>query len=93
VSSVNTVADRLATSPPLLRKLLWALPDRLQPQIAPIVWAVAFQPDTGEAVAGLRTTHPSFGLVTGLVEAHGELWMGSIGGPSLARVPLADLRL
>ena len=35
VSPVNAAADRLATSPPLLRKLLWKLPDRLQPQIKP----------------------------------------------------------
>ena len=79
VSPVNTAADRLATSPPLLRKLLWKLPDRLQPQLEPEVWAVAFDPDTGDAVAGLRTEHPSFGMVTGLVEAGGRLWMGCIG--------------
>ena len=41
------------------------------------MWAVAFDPDSGEAVAGLRTEHPSFGMVYRLVEAGGRLWMGA----------------
>jgi streptogramin lyase len=93
VSPVNVAADRLATSPPLLRKLLWKLPDRLQPQIKPEVWAVAFDPDSGDVVAGLRTEHPSFGMVTGLVEADGKLWMGCIGSPAVAHADLAALAL
>jgi hypothetical protein len=87
VSPVNTTADRLAQGPPVLRKLLWKLPDRLQPQIKPEVWAVAFDPDTGAAVAGLRTEHPSFGMVTGLVETGGRLWMGCIDAPAVAHCP------
>ena len=92
VSPVNKAADRLATSPPLLRKLLWKLPDRLQPQIKSEVWAVAFDPDSGDVVAGLRTEHPSFGMVTGLVEAGGRLWMGCIGAPAVAHcaIPTRD---
>ena len=46
-----------------------AAADRIQPKPESVVWAVAFDPDSGEAVAGLRTEHPSFGLVTGMVEA------------------------
>ncbi|MGX9790174.1 SMP-30/gluconolactonase/LRE family protein [Mycobacterium sp. MMS18-G62] len=84
VSPVNAAADWLAPRAPVLRKLLWKLPDRLQPQIKPEVWAVAFDPDSGEAVAGLRTEHPSFGMVTGLVEADGKLWMATIGFPAVA---------
>jgi hypothetical protein len=48
------------------------------------VWAVAFDPDSGEAVAGLHLNHPDFGVVTGLVEHRGRLWMGSIGYPAVA---------
>jgi len=91
VSPVNAAAEWLAPRAPLLRKLLWRLPDRLQPQIKPEVWAVAFDPDTGEPVAGLRTEHPSFGMVTGLVEADGRLWLGAIGAPAVAWVELAAL--
>ena len=84
VSATNAAAEWLPRTPPALRKLLWRLPDRLQPKIKPIVWAVAFDPDTGNAVAGVRTEHAGFGMVTGLVEADGKLWMGSIGFPGVA---------
>lgn len=88
VNRVNTTADFLAPRSPLLRKLVWALPDRLQPKITPEVWAVAFDPDSGAAVAGVRMTHPEFGVVTGLVEHGGRLWMASIGFAALAHCPL-----
>ena len=84
VSPVNAAAEWLAPSAPALRKLLWKLPDRLQPQIKPEVCAVAFDPDSGEAIAGLHSKHPSFGMVTGLVESDGKLWMGCIGAPAVA---------
>ena len=88
VTPANPLADRLAQGPPFLRKILWRLPDRMQPKPEFVVWAVAFDPDSGEAVAGLRTTHPSFGMVTGLVEAGGRLWMGCIGAPAVAYTEL-----
>nr|WP_225951598.1 SMP-30/gluconolactonase/LRE family protein [Mycobacterium sp. OAS707] len=93
VTPANRVADRLAAAPPILRKILWRLPDRLQPKPESVVWAVAFDPDSGHVVAGVRTTHPSFGLVTGLVEADGKLWMGCIGAPAVAHCDLAALAL
>jgi sugar lactone lactonase YvrE len=84
VAPANLTADRLAKGPPILRKLLWRLPESLHPKPESMVWVVAFDPDTGAAVAGLRTEHPSFGLVTGQVETGGRLWMGCIGAPALA---------
>jgi Strictosidine synthase len=84
VSPVNAAAEWLAPRSPALRKLLWKLPDRLQPQIKPEVWAAAFDPDSGEPVAGIHTEHPSFGMVTGLVEAGSRLWMSCIGAPAVA---------
>lgn len=88
VSPVNAAADALAPRLPALRKLVWRLPERLQPQLESLVWAVAFDPDSGAAVAGVRMTHPDFGLVTGLVEHDGRLWMSSIGVPALAHCAL-----
>ncbi|SEH91891.1 SMP-30/Gluconolaconase/LRE-like region-containing protein [Mycolicibacterium rutilum] len=88
VSGPSAAAEWLAPRSPALRKLLWKLPDRFQPQLAPEVWAVAFDPDSGEVVAGIRTEHPQFGLVTGLVESGGRLWMGTIGFPALAHCPI-----
>ncbi|MGE2713432.1 SMP-30/gluconolactonase/LRE family protein [Mycolicibacterium litorale] len=93
VSPPNAAAEGLAPRAPVLRKLLWLLPDRFAPQLTAEVWAVAFDPDSGEVVGGLRTTHPDFGMVTGLVEAGGRLWMGCIGASTLAHVALDDVTL
>ena len=93
VTPANPVADRLAARPPMLRKMVWRLPPRLQPKPASVVWAVAFDPDSGRSVAGLRTTHPDFSMVTAAVEAHGRLWLGSIGAGCLGWVDLEHTRL
>lgn len=88
VSPIVGLAERLAPRPPLLRRLAWRLPDRLRPRIKPLVWAVAFDPANGAVVAGVRMTHPDFGVVTGMVEHDGRLWMSSLGYPALAHCPL-----
>ena len=88
VTPRNAVADALAPRMPLLRKLVWALPDRWQPQIDPAVNVVAFDPDSGAAVAGVLMKRADFGVVTGLVEHRGRLWMSSIGFPAVASCPV-----
>jgi sugar lactone lactonase YvrE len=88
VTPASPLADRLAAGPPLLRRLIWRLPERLQPKPEAVVWAVAFDSDSGQAVSGITMTHPDFSMVTGLVEANGRLWLGSIGGPHLGWVDL-----
>ncbi len=93
VTPANRLADRLAAAPRVLRRMLWRLPTSLQPKPKAVVWVVAFDPDTGDAVAGLHTTHPSFSMVTGVVENEGRLWMGSIGAPYLGWVDLAATTL
>ncbi len=84
VTPANPAADWLAARAPVIRKLLWRLPERLQPQIASEVWVVAFDADGGNVVGGLRTKHPNFGMVTGVVESAGRLWMACIGAPAVA---------
>jgi sugar lactone lactonase YvrE len=93
VTQVNAALEWMLPRAPIIRKLVWRLPDKLQPQIKPEVWAVAFDPDSGAAVAGLRGEHPDFGAVTGLVEAAGKLWMGTISFPAVAHVDLAATKL
>lgn len=93
VTPINAAAEWLAPRAPVIRKVLWRLPDRLQPQIQSEVWTVAFNPDSGEAIAGLRTKHPDFGIVTGVVEAAGKLWMATIRFPAVAYVELAATEL
>jgi sugar lactone lactonase YvrE len=93
VTPANPLADKLAKGSPLLRKLIWRMPDRLQPKAETVVWAVAFDPNTGQAVAGLRTEHPEFGQVTGMVEANAKLWMGCLGFSAVACAELSELDL
>jgi len=93
VTPVVPIADRLAQGPPLLRKLVWRLPAALQPKPEPVVWCVAFDPDTGNVVAGVRTTDPNFGIVTDAFEAGGRLWLGTIAYPAVAWVDLAATAL
>ena len=93
VTQVNAALEWMLPRAPIIRKVAWRLPDRLQPQIKPEVWAVAFDPDSGAAVAGLRTKHPDFGAITGVVEAAGKLWMGTISFPAVAHVDLAATKL
>jgi len=86
VTPVNRAADFLAPRAPWIRKLIWRLPDRLQPQMESVVWAVAFDPDTGAATTGVQMTRPDFGVVTGLIEHRGRLWLASIGYPAIASI-------
>lgn len=79
------VSDWLSPRAPMLRVLLWRLmPYRWLPDMASVVWVVAFDADDGRVLTQYRTEHPGFGLVTGVVESGGRLWMGRINGPGLA---------
>ncbi|OMB82425.1 SMP-30/gluconolactonase/LRE family protein [Mycolicibacterium conceptionense] len=91
VSQPNAAAEWLAPRAPVIRKLLWRLPDRLQPQIQPQIWVLAFDADSGEVLTGIQTTRPDFGTVTGVVESAGKLWMSTIAFPALAYAELPEL--
>ena len=93
VTEVNIALEWLLPRAPILRKAAWRLPERLQPQIKSEIWAVALDPDSGAAVAGVRTTNPDFGTVTGVVESAGKLWMGTINHPAVAYVDLKATEL
>ena len=93
VAEMNPALESLFPRAPIIRKVMWRLPERLQPRIKPEVWVVAFDPDSGAAVAGLRAEQADFGSVTGLVESGGKLWMGTINFPAIAHVELAATAL
>ena len=83
-----------ARAPPLLRKLLWRLPDRMQPQTESggVGRRVRSRQRARRWRACARRTRPS-ALVTGMVEADDRLWMASIGAPAVAHCPLPDRRV
>ena len=84
VTPVNKAAEGLMLRAPWIRKVIWRLPERLQPKVQPEVWVVGFDADSGAVVGGIRTKHEDFGAVTGVVESDGKLWMSTIEFPSVA---------
>ena len=84
VTPVNKAAEGLMLRAPWIRKLIWRLPERLQPKIQPEIWVVGFDADSGAVVGGIRTKNEHFGAVTGVVESDGKLWMSTIEFPALA---------
>lgn len=88
VSDRNRLSEWLTPRAPIIRALLWRLPYRWLPNPKPTVWAIAFDADDGHVLTQLRTTHPDFGLATGVVETDGRLWLGCIGAPAVAHLSL-----
>jgi hypothetical protein len=84
VTPANPTAEGLMPRAPWIRKLIWRLPAQLQPKVKPEIWVVGFDADNGAAVGGIRTTHPDFGGVTGVVESAGRVWMSTIEFPAVA---------
>jgi sugar lactone lactonase YvrE len=89
----NATLDALAPRAPVLRKLLWALPDALLPKPANTVWVQAVN-DRGQLVHDLQTTTPGFSMVTGVRENAGVVWLGSLQSNAIATfaVPSREAR-
>src|SRR6266536_2410794 len=83
----DAVLDKLLPRPPVLRKLAWALPDRLQPQEKRTVWVLAYDAD-GTLVHDLQGPGRSYHLVTGVREHHGAVWLGSLVETAIAVLDL-----
>ena len=79
----NRLLDFLLPRRPVLRKIVWAMPERLQPKERPTVWAQAYDED-GQLVHDLQMSHPRFQMVTGVREFGGNLFFGSISSHSVA---------
>jgi sugar lactone lactonase YvrE len=79
--------DRLLPLRPALRKVVWALPDRLQPRPQHTVWVQAYDSD-GRLVHDLQAPGERFGFVTGVRERDGVVAMGSLTGSGVALLSL-----
>ena len=89
VSDRNRLNEWLGPRAPIIRGVMWKLlPYRWLPNPKPTVWVVAFDPDDGHVVTQLHTSHPDFGLATGVVEIPGRLWLGRIGGAGICYLDL-----
>jgi sugar lactone lactonase YvrE len=79
----DPLLDFLLPRHPALRRVAWALPDRLQPNPRRTVRVQAYD-DTGRLRHDLGGTHDRFHMVTGVREHRGLVWVGSLDEPSLA---------
>jgi sugar lactone lactonase YvrE len=83
----NRLLDWAHARTPLIRRTVWALPERLQPQPVRTAWAMAVD-DSGRVVADLQGAGDKYHLVTGVREHGGRLYLGSLVEGSIAVVDL-----
>lgn len=86
----STALDKLASSPPVVRKLLWRMPERLQPQPETAIWAVAIDP-AGTIVDEIRGTRKDFDTAMSVLEHDRHLYLASALHPSLLQLQLDHL--
>jgi sugar lactone lactonase YvrE len=85
----NKALDTLASRNPALRKILWAMPERVHPNPQPSICAMAVDPGTGVVVHDLYgPPEHEFHVVTGVVEREGTVYMGSIVARAVAAFQL-----
>jgi hypothetical protein len=87
-SERNALLDSLLDKPGFLRKLVWAMPDSLQPDASRITFVIAIDGD-GNVVANLQGDGRTFHYVTGVRERDGRLYLGSLMESAIAEVALA----
>ncbi|WP_433580598.1 SMP-30/gluconolactonase/LRE family protein [Nocardia brasiliensis] len=87
-SARNPILDRLLPLPGMLRRIVWTLPDWVQPKPVKTIWVMAVDFD-GNVVHDLQTEGTNFSMVTGVVEHEGTLYLGSLteSAVGVTRVP------
>lgn len=90
-SERNGLLDLLLDKPGFLRRIIWAMPDSLQPDASRITFVIAIDGD-GNVVANLQGDGRAFHYVTGVRERDGTLYLGSLMESAIAQVALTDLR-
>ncbi|MEC3954333.1 SMP-30/gluconolactonase/LRE family protein [Nocardia sp. CDC153] len=88
VTPRNPLLDMLLPLPGLLRRLVWAIPQRLQPKPARTVWVQAFDFE-GNLVHDLQREGTDYAMVTGVAEQDGVIYLGSLTETAIGvtRVP------
>jgi len=80
----NPAADALAARP-FLRKVVWRLPEFVQPGPKPYGFVLGLD-ESGKVTHNLQDPRGGFSPVTSVVEVDGTLWLGSLSATSLARM-------
>jgi sugar lactone lactonase YvrE len=81
------ILDWLHHKPPILRKIAWALPEKLQPRESRTVWVMAVD-NSGKVVHDLQGPGDRFHLVTGVRERAGRVYLGSLVESAIAVIDL-----
>jgi sugar lactone lactonase YvrE len=84
----DPMLDRLSSRNPLLRKVVWALPDRFQPRPQRMVWVRAYDVDGALVHDFLGPGDERFHLTTGVREVDGTVHLGSLRGRAVAAFDL-----
>jgi sugar lactone lactonase YvrE len=80
--------DWLLPRAPVLRKAVWALPQRLQPRAKNLIRIQAFAAD-GLLVHDIAHQHQRFGKPTGVRRVGSQIWMGSFEQTTIAVLTVA----
>jgi sugar lactone lactonase YvrE len=83
----DPIADRLLAWPPWMRKVAWALPQRLQPQPKRTAWVLQVDAQ-GQVVRDLQRPGDEYFFVTGVCEHDGWLYLSSLVSSALAVIDL-----
>jgi len=78
----DPLLDRLHSLPPVLRRIVWAMPEALQPGLKKTIWVMAFTPD-GAEVHDFQQPGDTLHSVTGVREQNGRVAMGSLVASAL----------
>jgi sugar lactone lactonase YvrE len=88
-STRDASLDLLLPRPPALRRAVWALPDRFQPQASRNTFVIGIDAD-GTVTHNLQGPGDRFHYVTGVREHDGHLYLGSLVEGAVARYRLPD---
>jgi len=80
----NPAADALAGKP-FLRKVVWRLPQFLQPGPKPYAFVLGLD-ESGKVTHNLQDPQGRYSPVTSVVQVGDMLWLGSLSATSLARI-------
>lgn len=90
VTPRNQMLDRLGTMPAFIRKLLWRIPDSLQPKAVQTTWAMLVD-EQGNVIMDMQDSEINYHGVTGVVEHNGYLYLASVEEEGLLSLDLSML--
>lgn len=86
-SERNALLDRLLQLPGALRRVVWALPDTLQPDACRVLFVLGYD-EQGVVRAGVRAPGDAYHYVTSARERQGWLYLGSLVESAVLRIPV-----